>query len=180
MIGRKLRNRAAKTRIRCTVCILPCRRLWLLIWRPTCFDQKVTKEEQLQHLRDLIAVARDSELGYGIAAAHVGDSRMATVFAEYAKQRAGFVNELRKEVTRETGEVPEENGTVTGSVFRGWMSVKSAVTGGSAAAIIAACETGEDSAQAAYERVVNMDVTGRTRSLVDAQWARSRKPIIGC
>ncbi len=139
----------------------------------------MTKEEQLQHLQDLIAVAKDGELGYLTAAEHVNDTRLTTVFSEYAKQRAGFVRDLLKEIERITGEPApdraDESGTVTGSVFRGWMSLKSAVTGGGPAAIVAACETGEDSAEAAFERVVNMDISGQTRTLVEAQWGKIKE-----
>jgi len=44
----------------------------------------VTTEEQLQHLHDLIAVAKDGELGYATAAQHVDNARLATIFAEMA------------------------------------------------------------------------------------------------
>lgn len=131
----------------------------------------MTKEDQLQQLHELISVARDSELGYQTAAEHVDDIHLVGIFDEYAKQRAGFVEALTKEAARITGDVPSECGTVKGAVFRGWMNLKSAVTGGSAEAIVAACETGEDAAQAAYERVADTPVTGRIRSLVDAQLA---------
>ena len=144
-------------------------------WPSTCSIPGVNQAEQLQHLHDLIAVAKDSELGYQTAAEHVDDSRLATIFSEYAKQRAGFVRELREEAERLSGEVAEGGGSVTGAVFRGWMNLKSALTGGSAEAIVAACETGEDSAEAAFERVVNMDVSGRMRSLIDAQWAKIKE-----
>jgi uncharacterized protein (TIGR02284 family) len=135
----------------------------------------VTKEEQLQHLHDLIAVAKDGELGYATAAQHVDDSRLATVFAEYAKQRAGFVKALQEEAVRLGGEKPTDGGTVTGTVFRGWMNLKSAITGGGPEAIVAACETGEDSAAAWFESVVNLDVTGQTRTLIEAQWSKIKE-----
>jgi uncharacterized protein (TIGR02284 family) len=135
----------------------------------------VTIEEQLQHLHDLIAVAKDGELGYGTAAQHVDNARLATVFTEYAKQRAGFVRDLQEEAARLGGEKPSDGGTVAGTVFRGWMNLKSAVTGGSPEAIVAACETGDDSAAAWFESVVNLDVTGQTRTLVEAQWAKIKE-----
>ncbi len=55
-------------------------------------------------------------------------------------------------------------------MHRGWLDLKAAVTGGDAMGVVAACETGEDSAQAAYERVVNLDLSGETRSLIEKQW----------
>ena len=123
----------------------------------------MTIEEQLGHLHNLIAVAKDGELGYATAAEHVNDSRLATIFAEYAKERAGFVKALQDEAERLGGDKPGNGGTLSGTVFRGWMSLKSAVTGGGPEAVVAACETGEDSAAAAFERVVNLEVTGQTR-----------------
>jgi len=135
----------------------------------------VTKEEQVKHIHDLIAVAKDGELGYQMAAEHVDDSRLATMFREYAKERARFVRDLQEEAVRLDGDKPADSGTATGAVFRGWMSLKSAVTGGGPAAIVAACETGEDSAAAAFERVVNMDVSGQTRALIEAQWSKIKE-----
>ncbi len=129
----------------------------------------MTNEETIRHLNDLIAVAHDGEEGYRNAAAHVSDMHFQTVFAEYAKQRAGFLRELRAEVVRLGGE-PNDSGTISAAVHRGWLDLKAAVTGGDAMGVVAACETGEDSAQAAYERVVNLDLSGETRSLIEKQW----------
>lgn len=135
----------------------------------------MTTEEQLQHLRDLVAVAKDGELGYSTAASQVEDTGLATVFSEYAKERAGFVKALEEEIVRLGGDKPGDSGSVGGSLFRGWMNLKSAATGGSPEAIVAACETGDDAAEAAFERVVNSDVSGQTRSLIESQWAKIKQ-----
>ncbi len=129
----------------------------------------MTVEETIHHLNDLIEVAFDGEAGYRTAAEHVSDDHFQTVFADYAKQRAGFVRELQAEVRRLHGE-PRDSGTLTAAVHRGWLDLKSALSGGNAAAIVAACETGDDSAQAAYERVVNLDLSGEPRVVVEKQW----------
>jgi len=129
----------------------------------------MTKAEQLEHLQELITVAKDSELGYQTAAEHVDNPHLANVFSEYARQRAGFVEELTLEAARISGDVPVDNGTVKGAVVRGWMNLKSALTGGGPEALVAACETGEDSAEAAFERVVNLGLTGPLRNIVEAQ-----------
>ena len=47
--------------------------------------------------------------------------------------------------------------------------MKSGVTGGSGAAIIATCETGEEVAVAAFDWAVNLKLSGATRSLVERQ-----------
>ena len=135
---------------------------------------RLTVEETIDHLNHLIGVARNGEEGYRNAAAHVNDDHFQTVFAEYAKQRAGFVHDLQAEVTRLGGD-PSESGTLGAAVHRGWLDVKAALTGGDAAAVIAACETGEDSAQADYERVVNLDISGETRSMIEKQWNKIKE-----
>ncbi|HXE63717.1 MAG TPA: hypothetical protein VN519_09270 [Bryobacteraceae bacterium] len=46
------------------------------------------------------------------------------------------------------------------------------MTDGDPGAIVAACENGEDSAQAAFERLVNTDISGESRTLVEGQWRK--------
>jgi uncharacterized protein (TIGR02284 family) len=128
----------------------------------------VTSEETIHHLNDLIEVALDGEQGYTAAATHVSDPHFQTVFAEEAKRRAGFAKELHAQVERLGGE-PTTSGTLQASVHRGWLDLKSAVSGGASEGIIAACETGDDFALAAYERVVNLDISGEPRTIVEKQ-----------
>ena len=126
-------------------------------------------EDVRAHLNDLIGVSRDGEEGYRHAAAHVSNSELRSLFEASARQRAGFVRELQQELER-LGGATTDTGTFAGAVNRGWLDVKSAITGGSAGAVVGACETGDDSAAAAYERFVNTDISGQTRTLVEKQW----------
>lgn len=134
----------------------------------------LTTEETIDHLNHLISVARNGEEGYRHAAEHVKDDHFQTVFADYAKQRARFVRELQDEVQR-LGGTAADAGTVGAAVHRGWLDVKAALTGGDAASVIAACETGEDSAEADYERVVNIGISGETRAIVEKQWNKIKE-----
>src|SRR6266849_3017852 len=131
----------------------------------------MTKDETIDHLNQLIHVCKDGEQGYHTAAGHVSNSQMETVFSEYAKERGQFVRQLQAEVER-LGGTAADSGTLTAAMHRGWIDLKSALSGGDAGAIVAACETGEDAAQAAFERVVDSDVTGETRSLVEKQFRK--------
>lgn len=128
----------------------------------------MTDPEVIAHLNDLIHVAEDGQHGYATAAEHVNNSRLRSTFTAFAAERAGFVRELSTEVARLGGE-PAHSGTVTAAIHRGWIDIKSVLTGGGAGAIVSACETGEDSAKAAYERVVNLDISGSPRVLAESQ-----------
>jgi uncharacterized protein (TIGR02284 family) len=134
----------------------------------------VTPNEAIPLLNDLIETCKDGEQGYQTAAEHVQNTQLKTIFSDYAKQRGEFARHLQAEVERLGGN-PTDSGTVTAALHRGWMDLKSALSGGDGAAIIAACETGEDSAAAAFERVVNMELTGQTKSLVEKQWRQIKE-----
>jgi len=108
-------------------------------------------------------------LGYLTAAGNVSNTELETVFTEYAKQRGQFARSLQAEVERLGGNA-EESGSIGGTLFRGWMDLKSALSTGDGTAIIASCETGEETAVAAFEWVTNLDISGQTRALVEKQY----------
>jgi uncharacterized protein (TIGR02284 family) len=125
-------------------------------------------------LNSLIEVCLDGEYGYLTAASDVDNTELAGIFRHYGEQRAKFTRELSAEVVRLGGE-PVDHGTVTGAIHRGWINVKSALTGSGPEAMIAACETGEDSAAAAFEQAVDTNITGETREIVEKQAKQVRE-----
>jgi uncharacterized protein (TIGR02284 family) len=133
-------------------------------------------EEMISCLNSLIETCRNGELGYAEAAHLVQDTKIQTMLQEYSKQRAGFVRVLQAEVTK-LGGTPADSGTVGGALHRGWMDVKSAATLGDTGAILAACETGEDSAWTHYKEATDSDITGESRALIDKQWRQIKESI---
>jgi uncharacterized protein (TIGR02284 family) len=128
----------------------------------------VTTEDTISELNELIKTCKDGELGYRTAAKDVRNTELETVFTEYGKQRGQFARQLQAEVERLGGN-PEHSGSITGTLLRGWMDLKSALSSGSGAAIIATCETGELAAMSAFEWAINRDISGPTRLLVEKQ-----------
>ncbi len=131
----------------------------------------MTTEDIIGHLNLLIETSLDGELGYRTAAEHVHNTQLQAVFAAYAKQRARFVDQLQAEVLR-LGGAAAVSGSLVAAMHRGWIDVKAAFSGGDGSAIVAACETGEGAALATYEKVLDMDVSGETRALVNAQFSQ--------
>src|SRR5450755_4011300 len=129
----------------------------------------MTNEETIDHLNELVRVTKDGEEGYRTAAGDVKNTELETLFLETSKQRAGFARELQTEIER-LGGSPADSGTLSAALHRGWMDLKAGLTGGGSGAIVAACETGDDSAQAAFERVVNAGPSGKTLAIVEKQW----------
>jgi uncharacterized protein (TIGR02284 family) len=129
----------------------------------------MTNEETIACLNELVRVSKDGEEGYRTAAGDVKNTELETLFLESSKQRAGFAKELQAEIERLGGSAAD-SGTVSAALHRGWMDLKASLTGGGSQAIVSACETGDDSAQAAFERVVNAGPSGKTLSIVEKQW----------
>ena len=129
----------------------------------------MTTETTIEDLRELMQICHDGALGFDTAAEHCVNTQLKSVFEQYARQREGFAQELRTEVER-LGGTPLDSTSVVGTLHRGWIDLKGAVTGGDGEAIVAACETGEDHAAAAYERVVDLELTGFAHAMVERQW----------
>jgi uncharacterized protein (TIGR02284 family) len=81
---------------------------------------------------------------------------------------------LRDEVRRLGGE-PAEAGSITGSLHRGWMGLKAALTGDDDRAILDECERGEESALAAYRAALGVDMPAAVRTSVERQFAEVRE-----
>lgn len=133
-------------------------------------------EETISCLNSLIETCRNGQLGYGEAATLVHDTQLQSVLEGYAKERAGFVRALQAEVEK-LGGTPAESGSIGAALHRGWMDVKSVLTAGSAGAILAACESGEDSAWTHYKEATDSDLSGTSRTLVDKQWEKVKEAI---
>src|SRR5918999_4126680 len=104
-----------------------------------------SNEEVISTLNNLIETCRDGQNGFQTAAEGVQKSELKTLFHTYSQQRARFAGELQDEVRRLGGD-PEDSGSVAASLHRGWMGLKSVISGSDDAAILAECERGEDSA----------------------------------
>ena len=125
-------------------------------------------------LNNLIQICRDGEEGFQTAAGGVKGAGLSELFQDYARQRASFAGELRDEVRRLGGE-PAEAGSITGSLHRGWMGLKAALTGEDERAVLAECERGEDSALAAYRAALGVDMPASVRTMVERQFAEVRE-----
>ncbi|MGE3468459.1 MAG: PA2169 family four-helix-bundle protein [Pyrinomonadaceae bacterium] len=115
---------------------------------PVPSEQKAN-DEVISTLNGLIETCRDGQYGFQSAAEGVERSDLKTIFLEYSQQRAQFVGALQG-LVRSLGGDPENAGSMSGAVHRGWMDIKAAVTGKDESAILNECERGEDSAKEAY------------------------------
>jgi len=131
-------------------------------------------EKIISVLNDLIETCKDGQQGFQTASEGVKDSSLKSLFSQYSLQRGQFAGALQTEVNR-LGGSPEKSGTVSGSLHRGWINLKAAVTGHDEAAIIAECERGEDAAKEAYKKALQATLPADIRSLVTEQFAEVKQ-----
>jgi len=131
-------------------------------------------DEVIATLNNLVETCKDGQNGFRTAAEGIKNSELTTLFNTYSQQRAQFAAELQSEVRRLGGE-PEETGSTAAAVHRGWINIKSAVTGEDEAAVISECERGEDAAVEAYEEALEADLPNDVKAIVSRQFSQVKE-----
>jgi uncharacterized protein (TIGR02284 family) len=125
-------------------------------------------------LNNLIETCKDGEQGFRTAADGLTAAEVKARFLQYSRDRAQMCSELQAAV-RTLGGDPERSGSMTGALHRGWLDIKSAVTGKDDYAILVEAERGEDAAKTAYENALKETLPLSVQTLVQQQGARVRQ-----
>jgi uncharacterized protein (TIGR02284 family) len=121
-------------------------------------------------LNGLIETCKDGEKGFRTAAEGVPNPDLKTLFRSYQRQRAHFAQELQNEVRRLGGD-PQQRGSLAATLHRGWVRIKSVVTGRDENAIVAECERGEDAARKNYEEALQQPLPAEVQAILERQFA---------
>lgn len=124
-------------------------------------------------LNSLIETLKDGEDGFRTAAEGLTDPQTRAVFQEFSRERGAMARALQTEVSK-LGGTAETSGSLSGSVHRGWVNIKSAITGKNDASIIAEAERGEDVAKKAFAEANLTDLPPSARALVQEQAGKVR------
>lgn len=125
-------------------------------------------DEVISTLNGLVEICRDGQKGFSEAAESIQHPDLKNYCLEQSHTRARFTQEL-KEAISDLGGDPEQTGSMAGAIHRAWMNLKSALGGGDHA-IIAACESGEDSAVSEYEQALTKRLPPNLHTLVEQQY----------
>jgi uncharacterized protein (TIGR02284 family) len=131
-------------------------------------------DKAISVLNNLIETCKDGEAGFKAAAEGLQNFETKSAFQEYSRQRAQMARELQDEV-RKLGGDPEKKGSVAGTVHRGWLDIKAAVSGKNDHGILAEAERGEDVAKEAYEKALKEALPGTAQTVVQRQAAQVRE-----
>jgi uncharacterized protein (TIGR02284 family) len=129
----------------------------------------MNKSDLISTLNDLIETSKDGEQGFRECANSVKSANLKAMFTEAGERCAQAATELQNKV-RELGGNAESAGSMSGSLHRAWVNIKSTITGMDEAAILAECERGEDVAKNSYEAALRKDLPDGVRSIIERQY----------
>ena len=135
----------------------------------------MTNANDVSVLNGLIKTTLDSMKGYEDAAKDAESTQYATMFADFARDRAQVAAELQDQV-RTLGGEPELDSSMLAAAHRTFMDLKQAITGKDDIAIIQEVERGEDHIKAKYEDALkDSDLSSATLAAIETGYASVRE-----
>lgn len=126
----------------------------------------VDTSHDIRTLNSLIASIIDSIDGYTESAKDAESGRFSSIFNDRAAERRQVLTRLQAEVARLGGN-PEDDGTTAAAAHRGFMNLKSAVTGRDDKAVINEVERGEDHLKEKFEdALADSDLSPQVKAVV--------------
>lgn len=135
----------------------------------TPIGSTMTNDDVISTLNGLIETCKDGQDGFKEAAEGVDRSDLKSLFYEFSQQRAQFAGELQS-LVQSLGGDPENSGSVAAALHRGWINIKSAVTGKDDGAILSECERGEDSAKSNFKDSLEQPLPANVAEVVQRQY----------
>ena len=126
--------------------------------------------------KDLLQTLEDGRAGYEKGAEKLDSTdapELAPTFRKYSEQRAAFTTELQS-LAQQYGDQLDADGSLAGTLHRGWLSLKDALAGSKPDGVIDAAEQGEDHAVSEYEKALDADISPELRSVVQRQLTEIR------
>ena len=110
-----------------------------------------TTEKAIDVLNDLVKINNDRVAGFEKASENLEDDDrgLRPVFNKLAAESRDNAAQLAEKARQFNGEVPDGT-SLSGSLHRAWLEVKSTFTGNDLESILNECERGEDAIKAAY------------------------------
>jgi uncharacterized protein (TIGR02284 family) len=135
----------------------------------------MTNTNDVSVLNGLIETTLDSMKGYEDAAKDAESTQYATMFADFARDRAQVATKLQDQV-RSLGKEPELDSTMLAAAHRTFMDLKQAITGKNDKAIIQEVERGEDHIKAKFEDAMkDSDLSPATLTVIMSAFASVRE-----
>lgn len=120
-------------------------------------------------LNHLVSTCKDGEFGFRSCAEHVKSENLRSVFSARAEECRQAAAELQSLIQHNGGN-PDDGGTATGAMHRGWVAVKGTLTGYSDVAMLEECERGEDTAMERYRKALEGSLPPGAQLVIQRQY----------
>lgn len=128
----------------------------------------MSNDDVVDVLNDLIETCNDGAKGFTACAEQAKAAELKSVFRARADECKRAAEELQAQVLA-CGGKPDQGGTASGAMHRGWVKIRSAMSLVDDHAVLEECERGEDVAVNAYRKALEEDLPAQIRSLVARQ-----------
>jgi uncharacterized protein (TIGR02284 family) len=131
----------------------------------------MTNDDVISVLNDLVQTSKDGEQGFLACAEDAAqrDVQFKALFEDRSRECAAAVLELQ-ELVRALGGDPVKHGSVSGTMHRQWLNIRSLITGKDDEAVLNECERGEDAALKTYREALQKDLPANIRMVVERQY----------
>lgn len=130
--------------------------------------ESVRDDDVTGTLNRLIETCKDGDYGFNECADNTRSPELRKVFRSRALECQEAAAELQRLVVQHGG-TPEAGGSASGSVHRGWVSVRSALATYTDQAMLEEAERGEDAAVRRYRDALQLDLPAEVREVVARQ-----------
>ena len=137
-------------------------------------DPEDINDDAIDTLNNLLETCRDGEYGFRECAEHCKEHDIKTVLNQRASDCQSAAAELQGLIVQMGGE-PDEGGTATAALHRGWVSVKGTLSGYSDQDMLDECERAEDVALAQYRKALKQNLPQHAQTVVERQAQGTQK-----
>lgn len=126
-------------------------------------------KDVIKHLNRLIETCKDGEYGFRETAEHVRSPDLKRILAARADECREAAAELQTLVMQHGGKA-EDSGSATGAMHRGWVAVRSKLSGYTDLGMLEEAERGEDTAIDRYRDALQQPLPETIRTVVERQY----------
>ena len=131
-------------------------------------DPEDMNEDAIDTLNNLLECCRDGEYGFRECAEHTKSHDIKAVLNQRAGDCKSAAAELHQLIIQMGGK-PDNGGSVSEALHRGWVAVKGTLSGYSDYDMLDECERAEDVALAQYRKALKQSLPLNAKSVVERQ-----------
>ena len=120
-------------------------------------------------LNDLIETCKDGEYGFRICGEQAKSAELKSLLQQLTDECKTAAAQLQDQVFV-LGGSPDTSGSIGGALHRGWVTVKTTLTGFDDLAVMEECERGEDAALASYRDALKEEMPPPIRALIEQHY----------